>query len=393
MTPSLAETPHSRRRILIVAGEASADRYGAKLVERLKAYGNGSELEFFGAGGDKMEQSGVRLVGHARDLGHIGPHAALTHLRRYYQVFSELVRVSASNPPAVAVLLDFPDFNLRLAKKLKRAGVPVIYYISPQIWAWRRGRIRSVRKYVDRMLVILPFEEEFYRRHGVRVEFVGHPILEEFAPDFDRESFLHRVNLEPDRTTLALLPGSRRKEIDLILPTLLRAAELVMRRMPVQTVVSVAPTIDPGQARGIAQEIFRENLGDMPIRFVAAESSDILANADFAMVKSGTCTLEAALVGTPFLVAYRISPASWRLGRLLIRTPFKGLVNLIAGEEVVPEYFQEEAKPERLSQTALEYLTTPRKAEVMRQRLAGVRGMLSVRCASDTVAERVKSYL
>ncbi len=383
----------SPKRVLIVAGEASADRYGARLVDRLKALGNGSDLEFYGAGGDRMEQAGVRLVGHARDLGHIGPHAALTHFRRYLQVFSELVRETASQPPAVAVLLDFPDFNLRLAKKLKRAGVPVIYYISPQIWAWRRGRIKSVQKYVDRMFVILPFEEEYYRGKGVQVEFVGHPILEDFAPVIDREAFLRKLSLDPSRTTLALLAGSRRKEIDHILPTFLRTAQSVMGRKDVQILVSVAPTIDPDQTRRIARQVFQQDLAAVPIRFVAAESRDILANSDFGMVKSGTCTLEAALVGNPFLVAYRISPASWRLGRLLIRTRFKALVNLIAGEEIVPEYFQEDANPEKLSRTVLEYLRSPEKAASMRQRLASVRGMLSVRCASDTVAERVKTYL
>ncbi len=383
----------SRKRVLIVAGEASADRYGARLVERVRALGNGVELEFFGAGGDRMERAGVHLVGHARDLGHIGPHAALTHLGKYYGLFSELSRIASADPPAVAVLLDFPDFNLRLAKKLKRAGVPVIYYISPQVWAWRKGRIRVVQKYVDRMLVILPFEEDYYRQRGVKVEFVGHPILEEFAPVFDRESFLRRLNLDPARTTLALLAGSRRKEIDHILPTFLSAAQMVMSRMDVQVLVSVAPTIDPGQVERIARSVFRRNLADTPIRCVAADARDILANSDFAMVKSGTCTLEAALVGNPFLVAYKLSPVSWRVGLILIRTRFKGLVNLIAGEEVVPEFFQEEASPERLSETALEYLTVPEKSAAMKQRLAGVRGKLSVRCASETVANRVKTYL
>jgi len=381
------------KRILIVAGEASADRYGARLVERLGKVCKGSDLSFFGTGGDRMAAAGVELIGHARDLGHIGPREALSHLRKYYETFAELVRMSADSPPAVALLLDFPDFNLRLAKKLKREGVPVIYYISPQLWAWRRGRIRSVQKYVDRMFVILPFEEEYYRERGVQVEFVGHPILEEFAPDFDRDSFLRRLGLDPARKTLALLAGSRRKEIEHILPAFLRAAQRVMDRLDAQVLVSVAPTIDPDQIRSIASAIFEKDLVDMPIRFVRADSRDILANSDFALVKSGTCTLEAALVGTPFLIAYKLSAASWCLGKLLVRTQFKGLVNLIAGQEVVPEYLQHDASPERLSDTAIEYLEDAEKASAMRQRLAGIRGMLGVKCASDTVAERIKTYL
>ncbi len=388
-----AEGSGSVRRILIVAGEASADRYGARVVARLKARSNGAELEFFGAGGDRMEREGVRLVGHARDLGHIGPHAALMQLRLYYRLYSELAAAVAAGPPNVAILLDFPDFNLRLAKKLKRSGVPVIYYISPQLWAWRRGRIRVVRKYVDRMFVILPFEEAYYRERGVEVEFVGHPILEEFTPVFDREAFLGRVSLDPARRTLALLAGSRSKEIDHILPTFLEAARRVISRTDVQVVVSVAPTIDRGQVDRIAQNVFRDELASAPVRFVSEDSRNILANSDFALVKSGTCTLEAALVGTPFVVAYKISPVSWKLGRLLVRSRFKGLVNLIAGEEIVPEYFQEKANPEQLSETVLAYLGDPAKAAAMKKRLAGVRGMLSVGCASDTVAERVKTYL
>jgi lipid-A-disaccharide synthase len=393
MTSSQGNTDHSIKRILIVAGEASSDRYGARLVERLRQRSNGSILEFFGTGGDRMEAAGVRLVGHARDLGHIGPREAFSHLRRYYEVFSKLVRMSGDNPPTLALLLDFPDFNLRLAKKLKREQIPVIYYISPQIWAWRRGRIRSVQKYVDRMFVILPFEEDFYRRQGVDVEFVGHPILEDFAPDRNREAFLRRLDLDPVRPTVALLAGSRRKEIDHLLPTFLQAAQRISSRINAQFLVSVAPTINPDQVRRIASAVLHGEPASRNYRFVTADSRDILANSDFGLVKSGTCTLEAALVGTPFLIAYKLSSASWYLGKLLVRTPYKGLVNLIAGAEVVPEFLQGDANPEKLSETALDYLGTPKKAAEMKERLAGIRGMLSVRCASETVAERVKKYL
>jgi lipid-A-disaccharide synthase len=393
MTLPQGKPVHPMKRIMIVAGEASADRYGARLVELLRRRSNGSPLEFFGTGGDRMEAAGVRLVGHARDLGHIGPREAFSHLRRYYGVYSELVRMSADSPPAIALLLDFPDFNLRLAKKLKREQIPVIYYISPQIWAWRRGRIKSVQKYVDRMFVILPFEEEFYRRNGVDVEFVGHPILEDFAPDFNRDAFLRRLDLDPGRPTVALLAGSRRKEIDHLLPTFLLAAQAISSRMDAQFLVSVAPTIDRDHVQRVAAAVLGPHSAALRHRFVTSDSRDILANSDFGLVKSGTCTLEAALVGTPFLIAYKISPASWQLGKLLIRTPYKGLVNLIAGEEIVPEFLQEEATPQRLSGAALEYLEEPAKAAEMKERLATIRGMLSVRCASETVADRVEGYL
>ena len=393
MTPDRSNPGSPTRRILIVAGEASADRYGARLIERLRRRSNGTILEFFGTGGDQMEAAGVHMVGHARELAHIGPREAFSHLRRYYEVYSELIQMSGDNPPALALLLDFPDFNLRLAKKLKRAQIPVIYYISPQIWAWRRGRIKSVQRYVDRMFVILPFEEEFYRRNGVDVEFVGHPILEDFAPDYNRQAFLRRLDLDPDRPTVALLAGSRRKEIDHLLPTMIQAAQSISSRINAQFLISVAPTIDKDHVRRIATDVMRAESVALTYRLVGADSRDILANSDFGLVKSGTCTLEAALVGTPFLIAYKISAASWQLGKLLIRTPYKGLVNLIAGEQVVPEFFQEDATPAKLSEAALEYLGAPKKAAQMRDCLARIRGMLSVRCASETVAERVAGYL
>jgi len=287
------------------------------------------------------------------------------------------------------VLLDFPEFNLQLARKLKRLDVRVMYYISPQLWAWRQGRIRTVRKYVDRMLVILPFEEEFYRRHGVRAEFVGHPLLEEDAAIPDREDFLRAVHLHPERKTIALLPGSRQREVEYILPTMLAAAQQILRRLPAQFLISAAPAIDPAQIERIVSAVLTEDQRRTCFRTVSAGAREILGNSDFGFVKSGTSTLEAALVGTPFLILYKISAPSWILGNILIRTPYKGLVNLIADEEIVPEFLQRDATPEALCAAALAYLENPEKAAAMRTRLGGIRDLLGSRCASDTVAALV----
>jgi lipid-A-disaccharide synthase len=338
-----------------------------------------------------MEQAGVRLHAHIRDLAHIGPREALVHLRRYYATYRLLLRKVQQERPVLAILLDFPDFNLRLAKKLKRAGVPVIYYISPQLWAWRRGRIRSVRRYVDRMLVILPFEEQFYRDQGVSVEFVGHPLLEDFAPKRNREFFLRRLGLDPRLKTVALLPGSRRKEVDHILPTLLASCSRILEKMPAQFVISAAPSVDLEHLRGVFRSVFPEEAPNF--RLTSEDSREILANSDFAFVKSGTSTLEAALVGTPFVMVYKISPASWFLGNILIRSEFKGLVNLIAGERIVPEFLQRDANPEVLARTALDYLGSDPMSAAMSERLAGIRAKLSVRCASEAAASVVASYL
>jgi lipid-A-disaccharide synthase len=379
-------------RVLIVAGEASADRYGAALVRELRRRRPDTPLEVFGPGGDGMAREGVRLLCHVRELANIGPREAISHLSRYIEVYRNILDECRQSPPRVAILLDFPDFNLRLAKKLKRAGIKVIYYISPQLWAWRRGRIRIVRDFVDKMLVILPFEEEFYREHGVAVEFVGHPLLEGFQPVRDPAGFRSRYGLDPERRTIALLPGSRRKEVDYILPTLLEASVRVMARVPAQFAISVAPTLDTRHLEQIVSNVV--GAADRPhFKLVCDDARDILANVDFGFVKSGTSTLEAALVGTPFLIVYKLSAASWFAGRLLVRTRFKGLVNLIAQDLVVPEFLQGEASPGTLARVALEYLEDPAKAAVMRARLSGIRDMLSTRRASEMAAAAVSCYL
>jgi lipid-A-disaccharide synthase len=381
------------KRILVVAGEASADRYGARLVDALRFQHDSSALEFYGTGGDAMRQAGVRLLCHVRDLAHIGAREALSSLRIYLKTYRCLINDSIAQPPDVAILLDFPDFNLRMAKKLKRLGIPVIYYISPQVWAWRSGRVRIIRKYVDKMLVILPFEEEYYRKRGVEVQFVGHPLLEGFKPDYNREKFLGDLGMDPARRTVALIAGSRRKEIDYILPILLRAAQCLLKETEAQFLVSVAPTIDINHVHAILNTVLREDYEKSLFRILTQDSRDILANSDFAFVKSGTSSLEAALVGVPFLITYKISPLSWCVGSLLIRSSMKGLVNLIAQEMIVPELYQNEAKPRELARLALEYLEKPEKSAAMRAQLARIRAQLSVRSASESVAATVSSYL
>jgi lipid-A-disaccharide synthase len=381
------------KRILIVAGEASADRYGARLIEKLHSIHGRDSIEFYGTGGDEMKKAGVHLLSHIRELAHIGVREALSSLHTYYRAYRLLLRDSAERPPNLAILLDFPDFNLRLAKKMKRQGVPVIYYISPQVWAWRSGRVRTIREYVDKMLVILPFEEEYYRRLGVKVEFVGHPLLEDFRPNCNRESFLSGINLDPARPTVAMLPGSRRKEIDYILPVLLEAGRCLLRESNAQFVISVAPTVEPDHIRRVMQAVLRGDPHESFFRLSMQDSRDILANSDFAFVKSGTSSLEAALVGVPFLITYKISPLSWWIGSILIRSSMKGLVNLIAQDTIAPELFQSEAKPKELARLARIYLEEPGKSAAMRSQLARIREQLSARCASETVAAAVSSYL
>jgi lipid-A-disaccharide synthase len=381
------------RSILVVVGETSSDRYGAALVRKLRGIYGDRPLRFFGTGGDEMQAAGVDILCHIRELAGIGVRDAFRNLRAYLRVFRQILKVCREERPAAAVLLDFPDFNLRLAKRLKRLGIKVIYYISPQLWAWRGGRIKIVRRYVDRMLVILPFEEEFYRVRGIHAEFVGHPLLEDFQVSYDRDVFLRDIGLNPALPTIALLPGSRRGEIEYIFPLFLQASQHILRRMPAQFVVSVAPAIDPRQV----SEIFAKNVANSSdreqFRMVPTPARTILANSDFGLIKCGTSTLEAALVGTPFLISYKVARINWLINDLMIRSPFKGLVNLIAKEEIVPEYLQEDATPEVLSRVALDYLERPEKAAAMKARLATVRDMLGSYCASERAATLLAGYL
>lgn len=382
-----------KKRILIVAGEASADRYGARLVRKLCALHGSDSLSFYGTGGDAMQNAGVHLLCHIRDLAHIGVREALSSLQTYYRAYRKLLHSSVEHRPDLAILLDFPEFNLRLAKKMKRQGVRVVYYISPQIWAWRSGRIRTIREYVDKMLVILPFEEEYYLKRGVQVEFVGHPLLEDFEPCYGREVFLNSLNLDPLRKTVAILAGSRRREIDYILPTLLRAAQCLLKEIPAQFLISAAPTVEMSHIQGIAESIIPDDQFKRSFRILSRNSGDILANSDFAFVKSGTSSLEAALAGVPFLITYKISRLSWSIGSMLIRSPMKGLANLIAEEKIVPELYQNEAQPQELARLALEYLANSEKGALMRAQLARIREKLSARCASEAAATAISGYL
>jgi len=388
-----AGTSENLVHVMVVAGEASADRYAARLIERLREAPGGERLRFFGTGGERMLAAGVEIACHIRELASIGPREALSHLGLYLSTYRRLIDLAGRRKPVVAVLLDFPDFNLRLARRLKQLHVPVVYYISPQVWAWRSGRVRSIRRTVDRMLVILPFEEEFYRIRGVEAQFVGHPLLEEFTCRPDRPQFLRKHGLSTERATIAVLPGSRWREVEYILPVLLESGKALMRDMKVQFAVSSAPSVDGRRVREIVDQALPEQEQRERLRVIDGDSRDILANADFGWVKSGTSTLEAALVGVPFLMVYRVSPASAAIGKLLIRSRFKGLVNLIAQHEVVPELVQSDANAETIVRVTREYLGTPGRCDEMRRQLDDVRLRLGQRVASESVAEVVRGYL
>lgn len=367
-------------RLLLSCGEPSGDLYGAELVRELRAREPG--LEVFGLGGDRLAAQGAELLAHVNDLAVVGLLEVVAHLRSLRRIFDRVLAEVERRRPDAAVLVDYPDFNLRLARQLRRAGVKVVYYVSPQVWAWRRGRLGSIRKTVDRMLVIFPFEEALYREARVPVTFVGHPLVDLVRPPRDPKAFLRDIGLDPKRPVVALLPGSRAKEIGHNLPPLAGAVEILSARRPdLQFPLALAPGLDPS--------VLARAVDSLPVRIVANQTHGILGSCTVAVVASGTATVEAALLEAPMVVVYRLAPLTYLLGRRLVKVPHFAMANLIAERRLVPEVIQRELTPERVAAEVEALLDDQRRRESMREGLAEVRRRLGGSGASARAAEAV----
>ncbi len=351
-------------RVLISAGEASGEMYGAGLIDALRRLADsrgGDTIEFFGLGGERMRKAGCDTVIDAQDVAVVGIFEVVSHLPSIYRRFHQLVREAARRRPDVAVLIDFPDFNFRLAKQLHRLVIPVVYYVSPQLWAWRPHRVELVKKYVRQMLVIFPFEEQWYRERGVEAQFVGHP-LAELATD----------STARDPLQIALLPGSRRKEIRFNLPVML---EVVDRLAPsYKFVLPVASTVDDTYIHSIIREHRKQ--GNPANLTLCHDSRAALAQSRAAVVASGTATVEAAVLGTPFVMVYRVAPLSYALGNRMVRVPFYAMPNLIAGRQVAPELVQKNFTSERVVAELGTILPGGEQREHMLEGLAEIRRRL-----------------
>jgi lipid-A-disaccharide synthase len=374
-------------RFLISAGEASGEVYGAKLIDALRQLTN-TQVEFFGVGGEQMKLAGCDLVVNANEIAVVGLAEVVEHLPRIFRLFHRVVAEADRRKPDAAVLIDFPDFNFRLARELHKRGIPVIYYVSPQLWAWRQSRIELVRKYVRKMLVIFPFEEKFYRERGIDAKFVGHPLADASLPSTTREQFATEYGLDPQRQWVALLPGSRSGEVSRIFPKLLKAAQLL--GPDYVYITPVASTLDPQWTA----TFLRGHTGP-PITFTHDARASLL-HARAAAVASGTSTLEAALIGTPFTMVYQVAPLTWTFGRRLVRVDRFAMPNLIAGQDVVPELVQYNFTPERVCGELKRILVdgTPRSvmlegfSEVRRRLVFDSAGNASMR-AAQAVLEAV----
>ena len=383
---SLRATPLNQGSpaVLISAGEASGDHHAARLMEAVRRMaGDERRVRFFGLGGDAMAAAGLESVAHSDEVAVVGIVEVLRELPRIRQVFRRLLKAVESRRPELAVLVDFPDFNLRLARRLHRRGVPVLYYVSPQVWAWRRRRVRTIARLVKRMLVLFPFEVDVYRGRELEVEHVGHPLVDE-VPElpsvWEREANL------PERPTLALLPGSRNSEVRRILPPMLRAAAVAggdSGNDAARVRLILASTVD----RDLVHRLVASSpLAGKDLEIVRSERFAAVAGSHLALCASGTATLEVGLLGTPLVVVYRVAPVTGLIGRWLVDLPFVSLVNLVLGRRVVPELLQREAGEAGMAAAARELLSSRGRIDRMRGALAELRPALGESGASERAA-------
>ncbi len=376
----------TEKRILMVAGEASGDLHGAKLAKIL--YQERRGLKILGIGGDNMIGSGVDVIFHIRDLGVVGITEVFFHLKAIRDAFRSVRRLIEDGRIDLVILIDYPDFNLRIAEIVKKRGIPIIYYISPQIWAWRSWRIKKIARLVSKMIVILPFEEKIYRDAGVDCEFVGHPLLDDTEPAFNKTEFCARHGIDPNRPLIGMMPGSRRGEIRRILPVMMESAMLISKEIrDVEYVLSAAPTIEDKEIKDIT--------GKWPIdiKIVRDDSNGVIASSGFMMVASGTATLQTAILCRPMVIIYRASLITYLIGRLMVRVKHVGLVNLVAGDRIVPEFIQHGAVPERISSALLEIMKDQEKRDEIIKKLSLVRSKIGTPGASYKAARIVLGYI
>ena len=385
-------------QILISAGEASGEMYGAQLIEALRraaipagvVTGLGpvpagqtpaptqyTEIDFFGAGGERMRAAGCEIVVDAKDLAVVGITEVISHLPKILGLYRKLIRSADKKRPALAVVIDAPSFNWRVARQMRKRGIPVVYYVCPQFWAWRQGRVKLLRKYVDKALVIFPFEENFYRDRGVDATFVGHPLADLPAPAITREEYAAENRLDAAKPWITLMPGSRRKEVGMNLPTILEAADRLEKDHMgggYEFLLPVARTLD---AAFLTELIETRQAASLQGKIhLVAEALPALFHSHAGIVASGTATVEAAIMGTPFVMVYRVSRLTYALGKPHVKVPYFAMVNLIAEEEVVPELVQQKFTVENVVAEMNKIIPEGEPRARMMRRLAAVKARL-----------------
>lgn len=371
--------------VAIVAGEASGDQHAAYLIREVKKIS--PQVRFCGIAGPRMRAVGAEALFDSSKLAVVGLVEVLSHFKEIYSALQKMRRFLKEQRPDLLILVDYPEFNLRLAKMAKALGIKVLYYISPQVWAWRRHRVYQIRRLVDMMAVVLPFEVPFYEQAGVPVCFVGHPLQEEVKSHFSRDQAITEFGFDPRCKTVGLLPGSRRSEIKRLLPILLEAGEQIYSEEPgVQFLLPLAATLEETDLAPYLKGC------RLPLKIIPNRPYDVMAACDVMVAASGTVTLEAALMGVPLVVIYKIKPLSYWIGRLLIRVNHIALCNIIAGEGVAPELIQKEASPQQIAEEALRLLRDQAQARVMQQKFRTIKDKLGAG-AQHTIAELTVAML
>jgi lipid-A-disaccharide synthase len=366
------------RKILVSSGEASGDFYASLVVEELRRIY--PDAEFFGCTGPRLRAAGVRTVVDAASLAVVGLFEVVGDIPRIYGEYRKLLAAARQERPDLALLTDAPDFHLRVARRLHRQGVPVVYLVAPQVWAWRKGRLPGMRRTIRRLLCIFPFEEEFFRRAGIETTFIGHPLAGRVHPSMARGDYLMKHGLDPARPLIAVLPGSRRGEAARHLPVVLDAVERINRERAVNVVLPASTTT------GAA--FFEERIGSSRVKVIEGGSWDAMAHCDLALAASGTVTVEAALLNAPMVTFYRVTPLTYRLGKMLVDVPFYSMVNLIAERALVPELIQDDMTGERLAAESLRLLSDTAARDAQRAGLAEVAKKLSSRMGAPENAAR-----
>ncbi len=365
------------RSILIIAGEASGDNVGGLLCEEIKRIR--SDIGLFGLGGDRMKNAGVEILFHIDRLSFLGFWEIVRHIPFMRTVERSLLLETDKEKPALAILIDYPGFNLRFARKLKARGIPILYYVSPQVWAWGKNRIQKIKSLVDKMIVVFEFEKELYSREGMDVEWYGHPLLDIVRPGLNRADFYYKASLENNQRYIGLFPGSRLQEVGRILPVMIDAVRAV--RSKGTDLVGVV-----GGVAGIEDSVYRKIIGD-DFSLMKNMTYDIMANADLNLVASGTATLECAILGKPLFVLYKTSPLTYYIAKNLVKIPDIGLVNVVAGKRIVPEFIQAECSAGNIAGKISDYFSNEGYRGKMAGDLENVRSKLGEKGASRKAAE------
>ena len=372
----------SEKRILIVAGEPSGDLHASNLIKNLRSIE--TNLHFLGIGGSLSKSEGVEIVYDISELAVIGATDVLKKIFSIRKAYNTLLERISKTRPDLAILIDYPGFNLRLARALKKRKIPILYYISPQVWAWGRNRIKTISECVDKMLVFFRFEEELYRKSGIDVEFVGHPLLDTVKATEAKDSVLRKYNLAENALTIVLLPGSRAMEVRTLLPIMARAAEIMKGQLGrAQFAIAKHPDLESKLYEGLLKN------SKIDFHIVESDTYNMLGASDFALVASGTATLETAIMGTPLLITYKVNLINFILYKLVSRTRFLGLINVIAGKEIAPELLQFDATPEKIAQKAVEFLTDTNRIISMKDELKKLRSSLGTQGASLRAARAI----